>query len=241
MVKRMATTTDGKIVVVITGDPVPEVRRERGDFGAIFAEAIGEHAPGYRSIDARIEPVEVADEELVVITGSSANVHKREPWMLQSEDALRDIVARGVPTLGICFGHQLLAQALGGDVQKNPRGREISTVEVTRRGEDPLVDFLPRTFLVNACHKDTVVELPPGAEVLGDSPLDPHQVLRFTPRCYGVQFHPEWDDFIMRAYVAGRYDAMVEEGIDAEERKSVAQDTPDARRIFRVFLERMTS
>lgn len=227
----------GKIVVVITGDPVPAVQQERGDFGDIFAAAIGEHQPGFRSIDARTEALEVADDEIVVISGSSANVHKREPWMLRSEASLRDIVARDIPTFGICFGHQLLAQALGGDVQSNPRGREISTVEITRCGDDPLVDFLPKSFLANACHKDTVSELPPGAEVLGHSPLDPHQVLRFAPRCYGVQFHPEWDDFIMRAYLVGRRDAMLAEGIDADERESVARDTPDAMAMFSAFLE----
>lgn len=233
------STSHGKIVVVITGDPVPEVRQQRGDFGDIFAAAIGSHTPGFRSIDARTEALEVADDEIVMITGSSANVHKREPWMLRSEEALRGIVARDIPTFGICFGHQLLAQALGGDVQTNPRGREISTVEVTRSGDDPLVDFLPSSFLANACHRDTVTKLPPGTEVLGHSPLDPHQVLRFTPRCYGVQFHPEWDDFIMRAYLAGRRDAMLEEGIDADERASVAQDTPQAMALFKSFLERV--
>ena len=75
---------------------------------------------------------------------------ERAPWMLRAEALVRGIERARVPLLGICFGHQMIAQALGGEVRKNPRGREIGTVRVTRRLDDPLFAGLPRTFDVNA-------------------------------------------------------------------------------------------
>src|SRR5690606_32575674 len=128
----------------------------------------------------------------VVLSGSSAHVQDREPWMLRAEASLRQLVAQGVPVLGICFGHQLLAQALGGEVQANPRGREISTVSIDRLGTAPLLDGLDARFAANACHSDTVIRLPPDAVVLGRNEADAHQIVRFAPRAYGVQFHPEF-------------------------------------------------
>jgi GMP synthase-like glutamine amidotransferase len=72
--------------------------------------------------------------------------------MLSAEAELRRVVARSAPVLGVCFGHQLLAQALGGEVQPNERGREMSTVAIERLADDPLFAGLGQRFNANACH-----------------------------------------------------------------------------------------
>lgn len=223
------------IVLAITGDPVPEVTTKRGGFDRILAEAIGDHPAGYRAVDVRELPLEL-EAAAIVISGSAANVPTREAWMLRTEEALRGYVARKVPVLGVCFGHQLLAQALGGEVEPNPLGREMSTVVVERVEDDPLLAGLDRRFYANACHSDTVARIPLGATVLAKNDADANQVLRFAERTYGVQFHPEFDGAIMRNYVISRREALAAEGQDPDALERRAADTPEARKIFDNFL-----
>lgn len=227
------------IVLGVTGDPVPEVLAARGGFDRILAEALGDHPGGYQTVDLRERSLAGLAPAGVVLSGSSAHVQDREPWMVRAEASLREIVARGVPVFGVCFGHQLLAQALGGEVQPNPRGREISTVTIERLGADPLLEGLDERFQANACHSDTVSRLPPDAVVLGRNAADAHQIVRFAPRAYGVQFHPEFDQAIMRGYVRARREALAREGLDATLLEARAADTPAAQRLLARFL-RMT-
>ena len=156
--------------------------------------------------------------------------------MVVAQEWLRAAVPTGVPTFGVCFGHQLLAQALGGEVQLNPKGREMSTVEVERRGESPIFEGVDERFQANACHVDTVVALPEGAESLASSAGDDHQCVRFSDTCYGVQFHPEFDAEVMRGYVEARAALIAEEGLDADAMLARASDTPMSGQVLRNFV-----
>jgi len=226
-----------KVVVIVTGDPVPTVHARRGDYGDIIMDTIGDAWPGpWHTVDARCEQLEVDPNSALIITGSAASVHERREWMLRTEASLRSIVHSGVPVLGVCFGHQLLAQALGGDVQPSDIGREMSTIVVETVAADPLLDGLEGSFAANACHRDSVVRLPENTEVLARSNGDPHQCLRFSSRCYGVQFHPEFDAAVMRDMVEARRPQLDTEGLDADQLWERARNTPDAARIFQNFL-----
>jgi GMP synthase (glutamine-hydrolysing) len=227
----------GPLLIVVTGEPPDSVRERHGDYPAMIARALGESWPhAFAAADARL-PGALGDHDVsaIVITGSSASVHAREPWMIDSERWLAERVAAGVPILGICFGHQLLAQALGGEVTPNPCGREMSTVAVERVADSPLFLGVPPVFDANACHRDTVYRLPEGAEVLAQNGHDQHQALRFAARCYGVQFHPEFDGSIMRGYVDAREPLLVEEGLDPRALGERALDAPFARRVLANF------
>lgn len=232
-----------KVVILITGDPVEDVRAESGDYGAIIERALGDAWSGpYLAVDARDQALPRLDErDAVVISGSSANVHERAPWMKRSEAWLRELVGGGTPVLGLCFGHQLLAQALHGEVAPNPRGREIGTVTVERIMDDPLFDGLEDAFTANSCHVDTVSRLPPDATVLARSAGDDHQALRFAPRCYGVQFHPEFDGPLIKKFIRARSEAMVEEGLDPEATHRAATDTPLAQAVLANFIRLISS
>jgi GMP synthase (glutamine-hydrolysing) len=205
-------------MIMKTGEPVPSVLARRGEFADLIAEAIGhEWRDGYASYDARHElPPDPNAFAAFIITGSAANVPNREPWMLRTEGYLRDVVSMGVPTFGICFGHQILAQALGGEVSRNPRGREIGTIRIERFADDPLFDGIRGDFDANATHIDTVARLPKNAVPLARSTQDDHHAIRFTPTCYGVQFHPELDADVMRAYVEHRREILAGEGFEVE-------------------------
>jgi GMP synthase (glutamine-hydrolysing) len=115
---------------------------------------------------------------------------------------LRDAVSSGVPVLGVCFGHQMLAYALGGTVGPNPNGPEAGSIPVTfneQSKDDPLFGALPVEAKFNAHHYESVLELPEGATVLADNAHDRCQAVRYAPKAWGVQFHPEISDRIMRS------------------------------------------
>jgi len=171
----------------------------------------------------------------LVITGSPESVTSRAPWILEAERAVAGVVRAGVPTLGICFGHQLLGQALGGLVEVNPRGREMGSVRVRLLEADPLLGAAASPFVANMSHRDSVTRLPPGARVLGETERDPHAALRFGPRSWGVQFHPEFDGDVMRGYIDARRDVLSTEGIDPETLPAV--DAPEAARVLTAFAE----
>ena len=158
--------------------------------------------------------------------------------MLRTEGWLREIAAAETPTFGICFGHQILAQALGGEVQRNPRGREMGTVHIERTAHDPLFDGLPDRFHANVTHIDSVVRLPPGAEALARSALEGHQALRFTETCYGVQFHPEIDADVMRSYVETRREILEAEGFDVAAMLATIAEGEAGRQTLRNFIAR---
>jgi GMP synthase (glutamine-hydrolysing) len=221
--------------VLVTGDPVPNVERSRGSFSALIRETLGDAWAGeVVVVDARRgELPSKSETQALVITGSPESVASRLPWMLEAESAVAELVRDGVPTLGICFGHQLLGQALGGLVEANPRGREIGTVELELVGDDALFVGVTTPFRANMSHRDSVTRLPPGALVLGKSRLEPNAVVRFAPRAWGVQFHPEFDGDVMRGYIAARRPALAVEGIDPD--ALPAEDAPQAAEVLRSF------
>ncbi len=227
-----------KILVVKTGEPVPKIAEKRGQFADLIAGSIGPMFTGeYTIVDVRTaEAPSPRTVDAIVITGSAANVPTREAWILRTEAWLREVVAVGTPVFGICFGHQLLAQALGGEVQKNPRGREIGTIAVERTDDDPIFDGLPASFTANVTHIDTVVRLPPGAVGLARSPLEDYHAIRFTPTCYGVQFHPEIDAEVMRGYVETRREILASEGFDVEAMLGAIGDGDPGRRTLQNFV-----
>src|SRR5690606_28188241 len=139
----------------------------------------------------------------VIITGSALSVTEALPWKAAVSARLRELVSADVPVLGICFGHQLLAHALGGRVSTNPNGREMGSGPFSLLEDDEVLGARG-TFLVNNTHVDSVVELPPGARVLGHTALEPHSAVRFGPWAWGVQFHPELDADVLRDYFVAR-------------------------------------
>ena len=230
----------GPVAIVKTGAALPSVAARRGDFEDWIAAGMGLER-------ARIGVVRVFDGETLpdprdlagaVVTGSAAMVTDRQPWSEATAEWLGAAIAAETPVLAICYGHQLLAHALGGRVAKNPRGREIGTVEVAlsaaARGDDLLGEF-PGALRVQSSHLESVLELPPGATRLATTKLDPNHAFRIGRAAWGVQFHPEFDADIVRGYIAARRDAILEEGIDADALSREAVDGPDGTAVLRRF------
>lgn len=211
--------SDRPLCILVTGDPVARTQERVGGFARLVRAGL---APmwegGVVELDARGAAELPPSERFagLIVTGSASSVTERAPWMLRAEAYLARAVALEHPVLGICFGHQLLAQALGGLVERNPRGREMGTVELSLVEEDPLLDTSVIPALAHATHVDSVTVLPERARVLAESELEPHAALRFGPRAWGVQFHPEFDAQVMREYIETRREVLSEEGRDPE-------------------------
>jgi len=156
--------------------------------------------------------------------------------MLRAEALVREIAQVETPLFGICFGHQLIAQALGGEVAKNVRGREIGTIRVKRVAEDAIFENVGVELAANATHMDSVTRLPDGARLLASSELEPTQAFAIGKAIRGVQFHPEIDGDAMRAYVAARAHLIAAEGGDAEAIRARSADAPHAEQTLRNFV-----
>jgi GMP synthase (glutamine-hydrolysing) len=208
-----------RILILVAGQTVPAIAARRGDYPAWIRAKAGKAWPGeWAAHDVRTTaPLPgPRDADAFVITGSSSSVTERAPWMLRTEGLVRAIAAVGRPVLGICFGHQLIAQALGGEVAKNPQGREMGTMRVQRLADDRLFAGLPRSFDIHGTHVDAVVKLPRGGEVLATTPKDPIAAFRVGEHVRGVQFHPEFDADVMRGYLHARAALVRAEGGDPE-------------------------
>jgi GMP synthase (glutamine-hydrolysing) len=231
---------DGAIWVLKAGEALEPVRAVRGDFELWIAHGLGFEVEAIEVTspfvgEALPDPARVGG---VVVTGSPAMVSDREAWSEASGRWLAEIVEGDrAPVLGICFGHQLIAQALGGEVARNPRGREMGTVEVTLEAAaldaDPLLR--PGRIPAHMSHLESVLRPPPDAVVVASTALEPHAAMRFGPRQWGVQFHPEFDRDIMQRYVEARREALVEEGFEPNAIARRARDTPESAAVLRRF------
>ena len=228
------------LVVLRAGDTVPEIAARRGEFAQWIREGVGDAWRGeWLEHDVRTDDALPSFEGAAgfVITGSSSSVTERAPWMLRTEALIRTLVARDAPILGICFGHQLVAQALGGHVEKNPRGREIGTVRVAREEEDDaLFAGLPSSFTFSATHTDAVTRLPAGARLLASTPLDANAAFAVGRATRCVQFHPEIDGDVMRSYVRARAHLIEAEGNDPNAILAGVSDETDGHAILRNFV-----
>lgn len=194
------------LCIIKTGDTLPALAREFGDFEDWISSGLRGQGLPLRVIDARSEASlpAVGDMAGVVLSGSPAMVTDRAPWSERCAEWLAGVVVAGIPVLGICYGHQLLAHALGGEVGHHPCGIEIGTVEVERHElalDDPLLGELPPRFAAQVVHEQTVLRLPPGATPLAGNAHEPHQAFRIGTCAWGLQFHPEFGAEVMRGYV----------------------------------------
>jgi len=228
------------LLVLFTGTTVPIVRERHGDFDAHFHAGVGDAWLGpWATFDARNEGPLPTHEDFsgVIVTGSASSVTERAPWMLRLEGWLRDAVAMETPLLGVCFGHQLLGSALGGEVRKNTRGRHIGSLAVRRIADDPLFEGVPTMFTANVSHQDHVAIAPPGIRTLVNADHDEHHAFSVGRFTRAVQFHPEFHGEIVRGYIRARHEILTNEGLDPDALHASAVDAPDARRVLANFVQ----
>ena len=154
----------------------------------------------------------------VILGGAmSANDDDTHPWLTTVKERIREAAETGLPTLGLCLGHQLAAVALGGTVEVNPRGQQVGLYEVGWRPEaadDDLLSGLSPDIRGIQWNSDVVTALPDGSVALAETGEGELQAARFAPTVWGVQLHPEADEPVVRSWAAGDRDDHLERGID---------------------------
>ena len=227
-------------LILETGDPVAPLRRH-GGFGHWIRIAAGLGGGEFvaRRVHAGAELPDHRGWAGVLLSGSGAMVTDRADWSERTADWLRTAHQRGLPMLGICYGHQLIAHALGGRVDWHPQGREMGTVEVQLHDAaraDPLFTGMPERFPAQTSHMQSVLEPPPGAVLLARSAHDGCKAFRLGERSWGLQFHPEFSASHMRGYIDARRQALRDEGRDPYAMQQAVRPAPQARRVLRRFV-----
>jgi len=227
-----------QIALIKTGCTLDEIKPRHGDFENWFASGMG--IRDFLQVDVfRHQPLPEPESLAgVVVTGSPAMVSAREDWSERTAGWLRRVVRAGIPVLGVCYGHQLLAHALGGRVGPNPAGRQIGTVKahlVDPEHDDPLVGHLPDSFPAQTSHSEAVLELPPHAVRLATSPRDENFALRFADKAWGLQFHPEFSAAVVSDYIRYRAADLRREGLDPDGLLAAATETEAANSLLKRF------
>lgn len=228
-------------LIIETGQPVPAMKRY-GRFPHWIRVAAGLREPETVVVNvAAGEPLPAASGFAgVIVSGSAAFVTDRADWSERSAAWLREAAHAGLPLLGICYGHQLLAHALGGEVADNPAGRESGTIRLELHPpafEDPLFAGLPPRFPAHATHLQTVLRAPDGATVLARSPQDQCHAFRWGEAAWGVQFHPEFATHHIRGYVRARADCLLRHGHCPRTVARQISAAPQARKLLRRFVQ----
>ncbi|MDQ7730787.1 glutamine amidotransferase [Halomonas sp. SpR8] len=232
------------VLIVKTGDAFPEVVDQFGDFETLFKQQLSTALPAHMTLqvwDAQRQLTAPALDSLtgIVITGSHSMVSDAEPWSEALKPWLQEALASDIPMLGVCYGHQLMAAAFGGVSDYHPAGRESGThtVRLTQAGQqDPLFCQLPERFVAHLSHAQTVMQPPHGSTVLAHNSHDAHQALRYGPRQWSVQFHPEFTAPVMRAYIERQGAALRDQGEDPLTLSANVTDAPEATSLLRRFL-----
>jgi GMP synthase (glutamine-hydrolysing) len=179
-----------KIGILQTGHAPDELRPDTGDYSDIFQSMLAGHGfqfDVYNVVDMEF-PAEAGAADGWLITGSRHGAYEDLPWIALLEQLIRDVHARNAPLVGICFGHQIIAQALGGKVEKFAGGWAIGRIEYQMNGAP---------IALHAWHQDQVTELPPGATVLAGNAFCENAIVSYGDTIWTIQPHPEYEqDFI---------------------------------------------
>lgn len=191
-----------RLGILETGAPPPGVD-QFGDYPAMFRALLGPQTHDYTTFDVQAGELPASAEacEVYIVTGSSAGVYDPLPWIAPLSDFLR--AARGTPMVGICFGHQIMAQAFGGKVIKSPKGWGVGLHRYEVQAPQAWMDA-PR-LTIPASHQDQVVQAPPAAAVLAGSAFTPLGMLAYDDQpAISLQLHPEFEPAYARALIEAR-------------------------------------
>jgi GMP synthase-like glutamine amidotransferase len=209
----------------------PEALRDAGDYPDMFTRLLGGHGfefRTYRVVDMEF-PDSASECDGWLITGSRHGTYEDLPFIQPLEQLIRDAFAAKVPVAGICFGHQIMAQALGGTVEKYQGGWSVGPTDY---------DFNGQRLTMNAWHQDQVITPPPGAQVIASSPFCQYAGLAYDDRGLSVQAHPEFADDFVKGLIDTRGRGLVPDPVldDAREKLGAPLDSPDiAARIAAFF------
>jgi len=239
------------IGILQTGHAPDAIRPETGDYSDFFERLLDGHGFGFTTwnvVDMEFPPGPGAAEGWL-ITGSRHGAYEDLPWIPPLEALIREIETAAIPLVGICFGHQIVAQALGGKVEKfkggwvvgrqvydwdgtatsDGAGTEDGTATADGAGTEDGMETRDRSAIaLNAWHQDQVTTAPDGARTLASNGACAHAALLYGDRMYTVQPHPEYDADFIEALMTHRGAAIPRDRLDAA-RQGLGAPTDRAR------------
>ena len=195
-----------KVAILETGRPPGNLSEEFGDYPTMFAKLLGDGFEVESFHAAAGELPEAAAHHAYLITGSPAGVYDPLPWIEPLQQFIRS--ADGAKMIGICFGHQVMSEALGGHVEKSEKGWGAGLHRYSIVGREEWIDGAG-TIAIPASHQDQVIVQPPNTEIVAQSDFTPFAALAWTDRpAISFQFHPEFEPAFAKALIAERYDRV---------------------------------
>ncbi|NOD95676.1 type 1 glutamine amidotransferase [Ruegeria sp. HKCCD6228] len=222
-----------KIGILQTGHTPEVLQEEFGDYDELFPALLRDN--GFEFVTFAVVdgtfPDGADDADGWIITGSRHGVYEDLPWIAPLEALVRDIWESGKPLIGVCFGHQIIAQALGGKVEKFAGGWAVGRTEYEYDGNK---------LWLNAWHQDQVVELPKEARVLGRNAFCENAMLAYGDTIWTVQAHPEFTNGFVAGLMRTRGKGVVPEDLmrEAANRETAPDDNARIARHMAEFLKK---
>jgi GMP synthase-like glutamine amidotransferase len=202
-----------RVGILETGGPPSDLAPRFGRYPAMFQRLLGDADFDYESFDVRVAPPDRVEAcAAYVVTGSPAAAYDANPWILDLQRFLRAAKGRAA-LVGVCFGHQIMAQTFGGQVIKSPKGWGIGLHAYAVAAPEAWMRPGP-TVSAPASHQDQVVALPPGAEVVAGNDFNPNGMLAYDDQpAISMQLHPEFEPAYAAALIEARRGSLYEDAV----------------------------
>lgn len=233
-----------KVSVLQTGLVAEPLRNQFDNYGKMFADLVGDGGGKFTFETVSLiedEPLPPLEKtEAIIITGSALGVYDQKPWMEPLREFIRGAYARSIPMIGVCFGHQIMADALGGVVEKSEKGWGLGRHQYKITQKPSFMGDTPDQMQFNVIHQDQVLSPPPNSKVVGGSEFTPYAMLEYdNGAAISIQAHPEFANEYATAVYELRTGELFDEATGERAIKSVDEknDNMLMAEYFRRFLD----
>ena len=223
-----------KIGILVTGHAPDMMIGETGDYDHMFSVLLADddfEFQGYHVVDGEFPKHGAPEADGWVITGSKHGAYEDHDWIRPLENLIRDIDQSKKPMLGVCFGHQIIAQALGGKVEKFKDGWSVGKTTYEVEGQD---------VTLHGWHQDQVVTRPDRARVLGGNDFCENGILAYDDHIWTVQLHPEYGPDFLQGLIDHRGRGVVPDALLAKAEAGLAgpDDNAKTAEFMKAFLKK---